>query len=179
MPRKSHRWKGKPRFERYGREIDFKSGEGMNLDTLFLQGRVDEYTYTRYLREFDRQQRHGVGYKAIAHIVGGKTYFEMSDKKDYFYGGLNFDDWCLYHPIEEVFQAAADRLPLPDYRHMVMREIEKSNDMRWIPHWGWESVVGERWLATGSMTMPPDDSALDESLDDYLKRVENSPEDSL
>ncbi|MBO6031719.1 MAG: hypothetical protein J6Q22_09620 [Prevotella sp.] len=151
----------------------------MNLDTLFLSGRIDDATYMRYLREFEEQQRHGRGRKAIARIVDGKTYYEMSDKEDYFYGGLNFDDWCLYHPFEDVCDAAAEHLPVPDYSTLVIREVEKCNGMRWIPCCGWQSDEGERWMPSGSMTMPPTDPSFEEFLDDYLNRVEEHPQSAL
>ena len=171
--------KGKTLSDRYGREICVKSGEGMSLDTLFLSGRIDVDTYFRYLLEFNEQQRRGVGCKANAKIVDGKMYYEMSDKKDYFFGGLHFDDWCIYHPFEEVCDEAANHLPLPDYRNLVVREVEKSHDMIFIPYSGMISVEGERWMPSGSMTMPPLDSPFDESLDDYLKRVEEHPQSAL
>lgn len=177
--RKLHRQKEFRRSDRYGRQISFKSGEGMSIDTLFLQGRIDEYTYTRYLREFEEQQRHGTGHKAIARIVDGITYYEMTDKQDYFYGGIPLTDPCLHHPFEDVCNAAAEHLPVPDYRTHVIREVEKCKGMRWIPYNGWDTADGERWMPSGSMTMPPPESPFDESLDDYLKRVEEHPQSAL
>ena len=177
--RKKKRGIHQPMSERYGREIRYSTGEGMNIDTLFLKGRIDDDTYIRYLREFGEQQRHGVGHRAIARIVDGKVYYEMSDKKDYFYGGFSFDDWCLYHPIEDVYDEAAAHLPMPDYRNLVVRELEKSRGERRVSYCGWVSVVGERWMPSGSMTMPPPDCPFDESLDDYLKRVEEHPKSVL
>lgn len=177
--RKPHRRKGNHQSQRLVRKFNRKSGEGMSIDTLFLQGRIDDATYTRYLREFEEQQRHGTGYKAIARIVDGITYYEMTDKRDYFYEGMNFDDWCLYHPFEDVCDAAAEHLPVPDYRTFVIREVEKCKGMRWIPYNGWDTADGERWMPSGSMTMPPPDSPFDESLDDYLKRVEEHPQSAL
>ena len=179
MGRKKWVRKGKPLSERYGRKISFKSGEGLNIDTLFLSGRLDADTYYRYLREFAEQQRHGTGCKAYAKIVGGKTYYEMSARKDYFYGGLHFDDWCLSHPFEDVCDDAAEHLPIPDYRTLVIREVEKCKGMRWIPYNGWDTADGERWMPSGSMTMPPPESPFDESLDAYLKRVEEHPQSVL
>lgn len=177
--RKLHRQKEFRRSDRYGRQISFKSGEGMSIDTLFLQGRIDEYTYTRYLREFEEQQRHGTGHKAIARIVDGITYYEMTDKQDYFYGGIPLTDPCLHHPFEDMCDAAAEHLPVPDYRTLVIREVEKCKGMRWIKYNGWDTADGERWMPSGSMTMPPADSPFDESLDDYLKRVEEHPKTAL
>ena len=177
--RKFHRKKEFRRSDRYGRQISYKSGEGMNLDTLFLSGRIDDATYIRYLREFEEQQRHGRGRKAIARIVDGKTYYEMSDKEDYFYGGLNFDDWCLYHPFEDVCDAAAEHLPIHDYRNDIIRETASGRIVRNIAYNAPIAVHGERWMPSGSMTMPPPDSQFDESLDDYLKGVEERPQTAL
>lgn len=156
-----------------------KSGGGMNIDTLFLQGRIDPDTYARYLREFGEQQRHGKGHKAYATLVDGVIYYEMSAKEDYFYGGMPFEDCCLHHPFEEVCGLAASMLPLPDLTKAVVRETEGGRLERWIPHNGWDTADGERWMPSGSMTMPPPDSPFDESLDDYLKRVEECPQDTL
>ena len=174
--RKLHRQKEFRRSDRYGRQISYKSGEGMNLDTLFLSGRIDDATYIRYLREFEEQQRHGRGRKAIARIVDGKTYYEMSDKEDYFYGGMNFDDWCLHHPFEDVCDAAAEHLPIHDYRNDIIRETASGRIVRNIAYNAPIAVHGERWMPSGSMTMPPPDSPFDESLDDYLKGEEEHPQ---
>ena len=176
---KNKRRRRKPIALRYGREINYKTGEGMNLDTLFLSCRVDDDTYVRYLREFEEQQRHGVGNRAFARIVDGKTYYEMSDKKDYFYKGMLFEDTSIYHPFDDVCEIAAEHLPMPDYRSLAVREIEKCNGSVLYPNYGEVSVEGERWMPSGSMTMPPPDSPFDESLDDYLKRVEEHPQSAL
>ena len=177
--RKPHRRKGNHQFQGLVRKFNRKSGEGMSIDTLFLQGRIDDATYTRYLREFEEQQRHGIGHKAIVRFIDGKPYYEMTDKEDYFYRGLTFDDLSILHPIEDIYDVAAEHLPIPDYRTFVIREVEKCKGMRWIPYNGWDTADGERWMPSGSMTMPPPDSPFDESLDDYLKRVEEHPQSAL
>ena len=156
------------------RNFNTVTGDGMNIDTLFLQGRIDDYTYTRYLREFERQQLHGRGHKAHARVVNGITYYEMSDKEDYFLLPA-YDQTFLEHPIEDEFDAAAAALPIPDYRNMVVRETEGGKFLFYNAYGCFETVEGERWMPSGSMSMPPPDSPFDESLDDYLKRVEEAP----
>ena len=151
----------------------------MSIDTLFLQGRIDDATYTRYLREFEEQQRHGIGHKAIVRFIDGKPYYEMTDKEDYFYRSMNFDDWCLNHPFEDVCDAAAEHLPIHDYRNDVIRETASGRMVRNIAYNAPIAMHGERWMPSGSMTMPPLDSPFEETLDDYLKRVEEHPQNAL
>lgn len=167
--RKRSRWGNpQPISERYGREINYTTGEGMNLDTLFLKGRVDEDTYMRYLREFARQQRHGTGHKAYARIVDGKVYYEMSQRKDYFYGGMIPEDWCLHHPFEEVCAMADEHLPLPDFRNSDVRELP--------PFKGNVSNDGQDdWGICGSLESTMSDAAFEEKLDRYLKTIEDTP----
>ena len=164
--KRSRRGNHQPISERYGREINFATGEGMNLDTLFLKGRVDADTYSRYLREFEEQQRLGIGHKAYARILDGKVYYEMSEREDYFYEGMGFDDWCLYHPLEEICAMANERLPVPDFRNSLIRELP--------PDKGYVSNEGkEGWGICGSIGAPMSDSAFEESLDRYLKYIED------
>ena len=151
-----------------------KSGEGMNLDTLFLQGRVDTDTYARYLREFEEQQRHGRGRKAYATVVDGVLYYEMSDKEDYFYGGMPFTDFVVHHPYEEVCDFAAEHLPLPDLRNSVIRETKRGRLLRTTAYGSWEWVEGERWMPSGTVSPTPPDSPFDDALDDYLKTLEEA-----
>lgn len=151
-----------------------KSGEGMNLDTLFLQGRVDPDTYARYLREFEEQQRHGKGRKAYATVVDGVLYYEMADKEDYFYGGMPFEDLVLHHPYEEVCDFAAEHLPLPDLRNSVIRETERGRLLRTTAYGCWEWVEGERWMPSGTVSPTPSDSPFGDALDDYLKTLEEA-----
>lgn len=151
-----------------------KSGEGMNLDTLFLQGRIDPDTYARYLREFEEQQRHGRGRKAYATVVDGVLYYEMSDKEDYFYGGMPFTDFVVHHPYEEVCDFAAEHLPLPDLRNSVIRETKRGRLLRNTAFGCWEWVEGERWMPSGTVSPTPSDSPFDDALDDYLKTLEEA-----
>ena len=157
------------------KRVTFSSttGEGMNIDTLFLQGRIDDATYTRYLREFERQQMHGRGHKAYARIVDGRTYYEMSDKEDYFHL-LGYDQFFLTHPIEDVFAVAAAALPIPDYRNSVVRETEGGKVAVWNGYGGFETVDAERWMPSGFVSPTVADSPFEDALDDCLKAVEDA-----
>ena len=162
------RGKHQPISERYGREMDYATGEGMNIDTLFLKGMVDEDTYARYLREFARQQRHGTGHKAYARVVDGKIYYEMSEREDYFYGGMGFDDLFHRHPFEEICAMANEHLPVPDFRNSDVRELP--------PFKGNVSNDGQDdWGICGSIESPMSDAAFEEKLDRYLKTIEDTP----
>ena len=149
-----------------------KSGNGMNIDSLFLQGRIDPDTYARYLREFERQQRYGKGKRAYAVVVDGVLYYEMSDKEDYFFGGMPISDPVVHHPFDEICDCAAERLPLPDYRNSVIRETEHGRMLRTTAFGCWEWVEGERWMPSGSVSPTPPDSPFEDALDDCLKELE-------
>lgn len=164
--KRSRRGNPQPISERYGREINYATGEGMNLDTLFLKGMVDEYTYTRYLREFEVQQRHGTGRRAYARVVDGKIYYEMSERDDYFYGGMVLDDLFHRHPFEDICAMADEHLPLPDLRNSVVRELPpfKGNVSNDVKH---------DWVICGSIESPMSDADFEEKLDRYLKSIED------
>lgn len=166
--KRSRRGKHQPISERYGREINFATGEGMNLDTLFLKGRVDADTYSRYLREFEEQQRHGTGHKAYARVVDGKIYYDMSEREDYFYRGMVFDDMFFCHPFEDICAIADEHLPLPDFRNSVVRELP--------PFKGNVSNEGQDdWGICGTLESPMSDSDFEEKLDRYLESIEDAP----
>ena len=166
--KRSRRGKHQPISERYGREINFATGEGMNLDTLFLKGRVDADTYARYLREFEEQQRHGTGHKAYARVVDGNIYYEMSEREDYLYKGMGFDELFLHHPYEDICAIADEHLPLPDFRNSVVRELP--------PFKGNVSNEGQDdWGICGTLESPMSDSDFEEAIDRYLKSIEEAP----
>ena len=162
---------------RWGRRVSWKNGEGMNIDTLFIRGRIDIDTYLRYLQEYERQTRHGKGHKAIGTIVDGKLTYRMTDREDYFNPRDPFTPLPLFDTSpDELAELFTSMDFTPDHRNLVVREVEDGGST-------WSKYVGvtrepykENWLAVGSVSSKPVDlpqDALEDWLDDCLGYLED------
>lgn len=144
----------------------------MSLDTLFLSGRIEIETYCRYLREFERQQRHGFGHKAYARIVNGKTYYEMSDKEDYFYGGIPMFDPIIGHPFGYIQSSVEEHCPIHDYRKDIVRGVERGGGSGSESYSGWANTSVTSWADVGGMDAADVKDEWETVLDGYLSSIE-------
>ena len=161
---------------RWGRRISFKDGEGMNLDTLFIRGRVDVDTYLRYLLEYERDMRTGRGRRAVGTLVDGRMSYRMTDRKDYFYeDGRNAPLPILDSSPEEIeeLMGGLNDEHLPDFPNSVVREVEDCGEI-WNPSTGYcRELRRQNWLAVGQVSPPMQGNPFEDALDDWLGSLED------
>lgn len=159
---------------RWGRRVSWKNGEGMNIDTLFLRGRIDIDTYLRYLQEYERQTRHGKGHKAVGTIVDGKLYYKLTDKEDNNYNPLFGRPEDMLPSVEEVEDAVSAILPpAPDYRNAVVREVERGSCLFYVPYEGEFSTPNSNWAVCGHDGTPSLDDGDEQCLDGLITALED------
>lgn len=153
------------------------NGEGQNLDSLFVAGKVDPDTYYRYLMEYGRTTSHGRGKVAVGKMVGGKLSYRMTEKEDYDYGATYMDYGIMETSLEDVYETACSMLgDPPDYRRMMLQERTYHPMDEFC-----NAIFGKRGDAdTWDITGESFDSSLadiDEMpLDSYLRMMEDCPQ---
>lgn len=167
--------KGKPHAA-HKRHYSTVTGEGVNVDRLFVRGLMDGDTYLRYLREYDVQTRHGKGLVAIGEIRDGKLAYRMTRQEDRFYAP--YYDFSLTEFASQPNVAALDSMlgDPPDYRRMMLQERTYPPIDEFC-----NAIFGKRGDAdTWDITGESFDSSLadiDEMpLDSYLRMMEDCPQ---
>lgn len=151
------------------------NGEGQNLDSLFVAGKVDPDTYYRYLIEYGRTTRHGRGKVAVGKMVGGKLSYRMTEKEDYDYGANYMDYGFMETSLEDVDESADSMLGNPhDYRDAVVRDVEGYRGWKpWCFDSGYFNLPEEHWRAVGTMSPHPSDDTYGDALDGLLGMLED------
>lgn len=150
------------------------NGEGMNLDTLWVTGRLDPDTYLHYLRQYERQTRRGCGCKGYGSVVNGRIYPKMSKTEDnHFMGFMGEVSSLSKNEIDELSDTA-DRLygQPPDYRRAVVRAIDKADTPVHVPYVGDFNLPSTSWAVCGHDQTPYPDDDDGQRLDGLLKDME-------
>lgn len=169
--RKKHR-KGKPNAA-HRRHYSTRTGEGVNIDRLFIRGLIDDETYIRYLREYDRQTRQGQGLVAIGEIRNGKLAYRMTGQADRFYD--TYFDSSVLELTSPQSSALVDSVlgKPPDYRRMMLQE-RKCHTMRDFCNAVYGKSDSGTWDIAGEtedLRLADDDET---TLDSYLRKIEEN-----
>lgn len=120
-----------------------KTGEGVNIDRLFVRGKIDVDTYLRYLGEYERQMRHGKGKIAEGVLADGELYYRMTTKEDTFYPD-NYPHLAVPPSPKEMQEFLRGRQPKPVRMTGCFRQVHDVS--------GQVDCQGETWDATGTMS---------------------------
>ena len=170
---KHRKRKGNPKLRgKPHRKFSKVTGEGINIDRLFVRGMVDVDTYLRYLHEYDIQTRHGNGLVAIGQLRNGRLDYAMTRQKDYFYDRV-YDS--LSEPSSpQNMELVADFLgDPPDYRTMLLRERSDAPlDDLCNALYGTAGTM-ESWAIVGGTTDTSLADVPEEPIDGYLRTLED------